>query len=194
MFQRRLGAMEREGQVLRNRKGTYILPERASLTAGKVQGHQDGYGFLLPDDGSADIFIAQHQMAKVLHGDRALVRVTGVDRKGRPEGSIVEVTERANTRVVGRVLVEHGLVFVVPENRRIAQDILVPPEKKSKIKPESGMVVMVDIIAVSYTHLDVYKRQHQCCAVRRGVAGHFLARTDWPTRAIRGNSVVRHPD
>ncbi len=146
MFQRRLGAMEREGQLLRNRKGTYILPERASLTAGKIQGHQDGYGFLVPDDGSPDIFLAQHQMAKVLHGDRALVRVMGVDRKGRPEGSIVEVTERANTRVVGRVLVEHGLVFVVPENRRIAQDILVPPEKKAKIKAESGMVVMVDII------------------------------------------------
>ena len=85
-------------------------------------------------------------MGKVLHGDRALVRVTGIDRKGRPEGSLVEVTERANTRVVGRVFVEHGVVFVVPENRRIAQDILVPPDKKAKIKPQSGQVVMVDII------------------------------------------------
>jgi len=146
MFQRRLGAMEREGQLLRNRKGAYILPERASLTAGKIQGHPDGYGFLVPDDGSADIFLDQHQMGKVLHGDRALVRVMGIDRKGRPEGSIVEVTERVNTRVVGRVFVEHGVVFVVPENRRIAQDILVPPEKKSKLKIESGQVVMVEII------------------------------------------------
>jgi ribonuclease R len=146
MFQRRLGAMEREGQLMRNRKGAYILPERASLTAGRIQGHPDGYGFLVPDDGTADIFLDQHQMGKVLHGDRALVRVTGIDRKGRPEGSIVEVTERANTRVVGRVFVEHGVVFVVPENRRIAQDILVPPEKKGKIKPQTGQVVMVDII------------------------------------------------
>jgi ribonuclease R len=146
MFQRRLGAMEREGQLLRNRKGAYILPERASLTAGKIQGHPDGYGFLIPDDGGADIFLDQHQMGKVLHGDRALVRVTGIDRKGRQEGSIVEVTERANTRVVGRVFVEHGVVFVVPENRRIAQDILVPPDKKARIKPQTGQVVMVDII------------------------------------------------
>ncbi|MCL2524689.1 MAG: ribonuclease R [Betaproteobacteria bacterium] len=145
-FQRRLGAMEREGQLLRNRKGAYILPERASLTAGKIMGHRDGYGFLIPDDGSADIFLDQHQMGKVLHGDRALVRITGIDRKGRPEGGIVEVTERANTRVVGRVFVEHGVAFVVPENRRIAQDILVPPEKKSKFKAESGQVVMVEII------------------------------------------------
>jgi ribonuclease R len=146
MFQRRLGAMEREGQLMRNRKGDYILPERASLTLGKIQGHPDGYGFLIPDDGSADIFLDQHQMGKALHGDRALVRVTGIDRKGRPEGGIVEVTERANTRVIGRVLVEHGVVFVVPENKRIAQDILVSVDKKSKFKPVAGQVVMVDII------------------------------------------------
>ena len=146
MFQRRLGAMEREGQVLRNRKGAYILPERASLIAGKVQGHPDGYGFFAPDDGGPDVFLDQHQMRKLLHGDRALVRITGIDRKGRPEGSIVEVTERANSRVVGRVFVEHGVVFVVPENRRITQDILVPPERKGEIKPVAGQVVMVDII------------------------------------------------
>lgn len=146
MFQRRLGAMEREGQLMRNRKGAYILPERASLTAGRIQGHQDGYGFLVPDDGSADIFLDQHQMGKVLHGDRALVRVMGIDRRGRPEGSIVEVTERVNTKVVGRVFIEHGVVFVVPENKRIAQDVLVPPEKRPKFKPESGQVVMVEII------------------------------------------------
>ena len=146
MFQRRLGAMQREGQILRNRKDAFLLPERASLTSGRIQGHQDGYGFLVPDDGSADIFLDQHQMAKVLHGDRALVRVTGVDRKGRPEGGIVEVTERANTRLVGRVMVEHGLVFVVPENKRIAQDILVPTDRKGKIKPVAGQVVMIDII------------------------------------------------
>jgi len=145
-FERRLGAMEREGQLLRNRKGSFLLPERASLVAGRVQGHPDGYGFFIPDDGSADIFLDQHQMGKVLHGDRALVRVTGVDRKGRPEGSVVEVTARANTRVVGRVFVEHGVAFVVPENRRITQDILIPLDKKAKVQPKAGQVVMVDII------------------------------------------------
>jgi len=152
MFQRRLGAMEREGQLMRNRKGAYILPERASLTPGRVQGHPDGYGFLIPDDGSADIFLDQHQMGKVLHGDRALVRVTGIDRKGRPEGGIVEVTERVNSKVVGRVFVEHGVVFVVPENKRISQDILVPPEKKAKDKPQSGQVVMVEIVEQPSKH------------------------------------------
>ncbi|WP_263773004.1 ribonuclease R [Propionivibrio soli] len=144
MFQRRLGAMEREGQLMRNRKGAYIVPERASLIPGRVEGHPDGYGFLVPDDRSGDIFLDAKQMSKVLHGDRALVRVIGIDRKGRPEGVLVEVLERANTRVVGRVLVEHGITLVVPENRRINQDILVVPDKKTRIA--AGQVVMVEIV------------------------------------------------
>ncbi|MEY4591717.1 MAG: ribonuclease [Pseudomonadota bacterium] len=148
LFARRLGAMEREGQLLRNRKGGYIQPEKVSLIAGKVMGHPEGYGFLLPDDGSPDIYLDQRQMSKVLHGDRVLGRVIGTDRKGRPEGSIVEVTDRANSKVIGRVLIEHGVVIVVPENKRITQDVLVQPEKKisAKNKPQTGQVVMVEII------------------------------------------------
>ena len=149
-FQRRLGAMEREAQLMRNRKGAYILPERASLIAGRIEGHADGYGFLVPDDGGDDLFLDAKQMTKVLHRDRALARVIGLDRKGRREGAIVEVLERANNRVVGRVLVEHGITVVVPENRRINQDILVTPEKKFKLK--SGQVVMVEIIEQPNRH------------------------------------------
>ena len=143
-FQRRLRAMEREAQLLRNRKACYLLPERASLIAGRVEGHPDGYGFLVPDDGSEDLSLEARQMSKVLHRDRALVRVVGVDRRGRREGVIVEVLERANSRVVGRVLVEHGITLVVPEDRRINQDILVAPD--GPIPVRAGEVVTVEII------------------------------------------------
>ena len=144
LLQRRLRAMEREAQVLRNRKGAYILPERASLIAGRIEGHPDGYGFLVPDDGGEDLFLEARQMSKALHRDRALVRVVGIDRRGRREGVIVEVLERANRMVVGRVLIEHGITLVVPENRRINQDILVAPESRSGVRP--GEVVTVEII------------------------------------------------
>ena len=150
MFQRRLAAMERQAQLMRNRKGSYIVPEHASLIAGRIEGHADGYGFLIPDDGGDDLFLDAKQMSRVLHRDRALVRVTGLDRKGRREGAIVEVLERANSRVVGRVLIEHGITVVVPENRRINQDILVPPDKKTKVK--AGQVVMVEIIEQPNRH------------------------------------------
>lgn len=150
-FQRRLGAMARDGQLMQNRRGDWLIPDKADLIGGRVQGHRDGYGFLIPDDKEkgGDIFLSAKEMAKVLHGDRAIVRLVGVDRRGRPEGKIVEVTDRANTRVVGRVINEHGVCFVAAENRRISQDILLPPPPKSDkkaLRPKAGQVVMVEII------------------------------------------------
>ncbi|HEX8989385.1 MAG TPA: ribonuclease R [Rhodocyclaceae bacterium] len=147
-FQRRLGAMARDAQLLQNRRGDWLIPDKADLIRGRVEGHPDGYGFLVPDGGGPDMFLSAKEMDKVLHGDRAIVRSIGVDRKGRPEGKIVEVTERANRKVVGRAQQEHGVWFVIPENRRIAQDILVaPPEKGAKApKPKAGQVVVVEIV------------------------------------------------
>ena len=147
-FQRRMGAMARDGQLMQNRRGDWLLPTKADLIRGKVQGHADGYGFLVPEDGGADIFLSTKEMEKMLHGDRAIVRVIGTDRKGRPEGKVVEVTDHANSRVVGRVTEEHGVWFVVAENRRISQDILLAPAEKGSKAPKlkAGQVVMVDII------------------------------------------------
>ena len=145
-FVRRLGAMARDGQLLQNRRGDWLIPDKADLVRGRIDGHADGFGFLIPETGGTDIFLAEKEMAKVLHGDRAIVRVVGVDRKGRPEGKIVEVTERANSRVVGRVYQEHGVWFVVAENRRISQDILLSPPEKKTLKPKSGQVVVVELV------------------------------------------------
>ncbi len=149
-FQRRLGAMAREGQLLQNRAGAWLIPDKADLIRGRVEGHPDGFGFLVPDGAvsrEGDLFLGPKEMEKVLHGDRAICRMVGVDRRGRPEGKIVEVLERANKRVVGRVFSEHGVWFVVAENRRISQDVLLaPPEKGSALKPAAGQVVMVEII------------------------------------------------
>ncbi|MFC5772298.1 ribonuclease R, partial [Thauera sinica] len=142
-FDRRLRAMERDGQLIRNRRDAYLLPDKADLIKGRIEGHPDGYGFLRRDDGGPDVFIGARDMREVLHGDRAIVRISGVDRRGRPEGRIVEILERANKRVVGRVLNEHGVMIVVPENRRLAQDILIAPGGK---KPQAGQVVTVELV------------------------------------------------
>ena len=148
-FQRRLGAMARDGQVMQNRRDDWLVPDKADLIRGRIEGHPDGYGFLAPDESGSDLFLSAKEMAKVLHGDRAIARVIGVDRKGRPEGKVVEVIERANSRLVGRVFQEHGVWFVVAENKRISQDILLAPYEKKNAKiprPESGQVVMVELL------------------------------------------------
>ena len=151
-FERRLGAMASAGQMMQNRAAAWLIPNKADLIRGRVEGHADGYGFLVPDEGGADMFLSAKEMEKVLHGDRAIARQIGVDRRGRPEGKIVEVLERANTRLVGRVFSEHGVWFVVAENRRISQDILLTPPDKKALKPAAGQVVMVEIIEQPSRH------------------------------------------
>ncbi|MBI3222773.1 MAG: ribonuclease R [Nitrosomonadales bacterium] len=144
LFSRRLRAMERDGQIMRNRKRAICVVDKLDLVKGKVQGHPDGFGFLIPEDGSPDMFLSEKEMHQVLHGDVVMVRQSGVDRRGRPEGKIVEVLERANNRVVGRLYEEHGIQFVVAENRRITKDILVAPGQSGGAK--AGQVVMLEIL------------------------------------------------
>ncbi len=140
---RRLNAMERDGQIRPNRSGAWQLAHSTNFVEGRVSSHRDGYGFLLAEAGGEDIFLPEKEMQKVLHGDRVQVRVTGTDRRGRPEGSIVEVIERANTHVIGRLIHENNVWLVAPEDKRLGQDILLqgPPGKATV-----GQVVSVELI------------------------------------------------
>ena len=156
VFNRRLRAMERDGQIMRNRKNAVCVVDKLDLIKGKVQGHADGFGFLVPDDGSPDLFLGPKEMHKVLHGDRVMVREIGLDRRGRREGAIVEVLEHVNQRLVGRLFAEHGILFVVAENKRISQDILVSPGQEMHAKP--GQVVMAEIIQQPSKHAEPIAR------------------------------------
>ncbi len=147
-FNKRLNAMEREGQIMRNRKGALCLAEKIHAISGTVLGHADGFGFLVPDDKTKhpdDLFLGPREMAQVMHGDRAMVRVSGLDRKGRPEGKIVEVLERSTKTLVGRVIQGQGVTIVAAEDKRINQDILIPYHLDMGAKP--GQVVMVELTA-----------------------------------------------
>ncbi len=147
IFNRRLNAMEREGQIIRNRKNALCIAEKLHLISGTVQGHADGFGFLVPDDkeklGGIDLFLSPKEMAQVMHGDRVMVRQAGVDRRGRPEAKIVEVLERKNTRLVGRIIRANGFSIVAAEDKRVNQDILIPYHLDMKAK--DGQVVMVEL-------------------------------------------------
>jgi ribonuclease R len=139
---RRLNAMERDGQIKPNRSGHYQLAHLPNFIEGRVASHRDGFGFLVPDDGSDDVFLPEKEMQKVLHGDRVQARIVGTDRRGRPEGTIVEVVTRANTHVIGRLINENGAWIIVPEDKRISQDILLAG---SPGKAKTGQVVSVEL-------------------------------------------------
>jgi len=149
-FSRRLAAMEREGELIANRKGALGLPSKMDLIRGKVQGHPDGFGFLVPEDASGDLFLGPGEMQKVLHGDRVLGREVAAPRRGKREAVVVEVLERANRRVVGRLQIEHGVRFVVAEERRVSQDILIAADDPHPAK--AGEVVVAEIIEQPSRH------------------------------------------
>ena len=156
LFQRRLGAMQRDGQLMINRKRQLCLPEKLDLIKGRVEGHPDGFGFVVPEEGGDDLFLSPKEMHRVLHGDKVLVRVAGFDRRGRREAKIVEVLEHVNKYVVGRYYLEGGVGFLIAENRRINQDILVPPENAGNAK--SGQVVTVEIVTQPGAHNEAVGR------------------------------------
>lgn len=143
-LKKRLRAMERDGQLIYNRRRQYVPISHTDLISGTVLGHPDGFGFLKPDDGSADLFLHAKQMRTLLHGDKALVSVRGVDSKGRREGALVEVLERGTTQVVGRYFIENGIGFVAPDNSRISQDILIQPDETADAK--AGQIVVAAIL------------------------------------------------
>ncbi|WP_083930491.1 ribonuclease R [Chitiniphilus shinanonensis] len=150
-FERRLAAMAREGDLMINRKGALCLPQKVDLIAGRVQGHPDGFGFLIPDDGSDDLYLGPKEMDKVLHGDRVLGQQIGFDRRGRREGKIAEILERANTTLVGRFRLEHGVSIVTAEDKRISQEILVPPKETGRAR--AGQIVVVELIQQPERHV-----------------------------------------
>ena len=142
-LRRRLRAMERDGQLLFNRGQQYCLVDNKNLIVGRIIGHADGFGFVRPDDGSDDLFLSPREMNPLLHNDRALVRVAGVDKKGRREGAVVEILERNTHEIVGRLYKEDGFTYVVPDNKNIAQTVLIPKGGMGKAK--QGQIVVAQI-------------------------------------------------
>jgi ribonuclease R len=156
LFDQCVDTLERDGEILVNRKGELCIVAKLDLVRGTVQGHPDGYGFVVPDDGGDDLFLSPREMHKVLHGDRVTAKRIGFDRRGRPEAAIVDVLERANRDVVGRVHEERGLWFVEAENRRINQDLLLAPDGRMNAQP--GQVVVVEIIEQPSEHGEAVAR------------------------------------
>ncbi|MGE5105243.1 MAG: ribonuclease R family protein, partial [Betaproteobacteria bacterium] len=156
LFDACIATLERDGAIHVNRKGELCLAEKLDLARGTIQGHPDGYGFFVPDAGGEDVFISPREMKKALHGDRVTVKRIGFDRRGRPEGEIVDVLERANREVVGRIHEERGVWFIEAENRRISQDLLVPADARGDARP--GQVVVVEIVEQPTAHGEAVAR------------------------------------
>ena len=143
-LRRRLGAMVRDGQLIRNRRGGYVPVSNSDLIPGRIHAHPDGFGFLVPDEGGDDIYLSGREMRRVLHGDRVVVGLTGMDHRGRKKGKIVDVLEHVNQHLVGRLHHERGISYVVADNKKIHQEILLEPESDGGASP--GDIVRVELV------------------------------------------------
>ena len=142
-MRRRLRAMENDGQLVFTKRKRYALPEKLDLFKGTVIGHREGFGFLQVDGKKDDLFIPNHQMQRVMHGDFVLAQPAGLDRRGRREVRIVRVLESRKKQIVGRFFLENGFSYVVPDDNRIGRDILVPNEHRNGAR--MGQVVVVEL-------------------------------------------------
>lgn len=177
----RLRAMLRDGQLLQNRRGAWLPAEQVDLIPGIVIANPDGYGFLKADPGHGDdLFLPPAEMRRVMHGDRVLASVTGVDRRGRREGAIAEILERRLTRLIGRYETRAGVGFVIPDDRRIQQDILIPPDARGEAN--TGQLVVCEITEMpDGKHLPVGRvltvlgdRLTASLAVQAAIHGHDI--------------------
>ena len=142
-LRRRLRAMERDGQLVFTRTKCYALPEKMNLIKGRVIGHREGFGFLRPEDGGDDLFLSQREMDALMHGDQVLVQPLRFDSKGRREARVVRLLESRDLEIVGRYFIENGVSYVVPDDSRVAQDILIP--QGETLGARMGQVVVITI-------------------------------------------------
>jgi ribonuclease R len=139
-----LQKMVRAGQIIENRRGEFCLLEKLELVSGTVTGHQDGFGFLVRDDGGEDMYLSAREMRAIFHGDRVAVRSVGLDRRGREEAQLVEVLERGTREVAGQFIRERGIGVVIPDNPRVAHRILIAKGEAGAAK--HGQIVVAKIL------------------------------------------------
>ncbi|WP_441611070.1 ribonuclease R [Dyella sp. 2YAF14] len=194
-LRKRLGAMVRDGQLLLGRRGGYAPANKLDLIQGVVLANAEGYGFLRPDGGGDDLYLSPQQMRIVLHGDRVLASVVGIDRRGRKQGAIVEVLQRRSPRLVGRVVIENGVTLVAPDDRRVHQDVMIVPGQDMGAR--SGQIVVAEITDPPTPHRGpmgairavLGERLQPSLLVEMAIASHDLPH-DWPDAVIRDAAQV----
>ncbi|MEE9575239.1 MAG: ribonuclease R [Gammaproteobacteria bacterium] len=186
---KRIKAMQRDGQIVLNRRGGYGLINKMDLYQGTVIGHPEGYGFLNIEDETDDLYLSSREMRSLLHGDRIIARLVGIDKRGRKEGSMVEILQRANHLVVGRYFEEANVAFVSPQNKRVNKDILIPQSMGGDA--QSGQYVVAEITKQPDKHTQPIGKvvetlgEHAAAgmAVEIAIRSHEIP-GDWPDEVL----------
>jgi len=142
-FKKLIKDMVAEGTLVKIRGGRYGLPSKLNLVSGRLQCHPDGYGFVIPEEGEGDVFIGPRKFSGAMNGDRVVARVEGYKDRGRREGRIIRILERAHSRIVGRFETARNFSVVVPSDERVLDRVIIPPGETGGAG--DGVIVEVEI-------------------------------------------------
>ncbi|AGC68245.1 ribonuclease R [Thermoclostridium stercorarium subsp. stercorarium DSM 8532] len=145
LFRKCLDELEQEGHIYKTKKNRYVAPEKIGLVTGTFQGHERGFGFVLPDEpDQSDIFIQSDRVKGAMDGDRVIARIVKFYNDDRhSEGEIVKILSRANDKIVGTFEKSYSVGYVVPDHRRIKGHIIVPLDRSMGAKPHQKVVVQI---------------------------------------------------
>ncbi|MDA0681441.1 MAG: ribonuclease R [Proteobacteria bacterium] len=185
----KLRSMVSAGQIIENRRGEFCLIERLNLVTGKVSGHRDGFGFVARDDLGDDIYLSAREMRSLFDGDRVAIKITGEDRRGRPEGKLVEVLERGVREIAGQFIRERGIGVVIPDNPKVSHRVLIAKGAAGNAK--HGQIVVVRILDYP-THVEqatgeivriIGHPDDKGIATDIAIQSHAIP-TDWPRAVV----------
>ncbi|MBI3814492.1 MAG: ribonuclease R, partial [Nitrospinae bacterium] len=144
-FRRLIRGLVKEGEIVKIKGERYGLPEKMNLVTGIVQGHRDGYGFVIPEGDGEDVFLNPRNMSEVMHGDRVVCRIESAKEKGKREGRVIRILDRGHKTIVGIYEPSGHFGFVMPDDKRITHDIYIPLKYSGKAK--RGEAVVTEITA-----------------------------------------------
>lgn len=196
-MRRRLIAMMRDGQLVKNRKNKYGLTDKLDLMKGVVIGHPEGHGFFVTEDSNEKFFLSQREMKTVLDGDKILARMKQYLSNGRGEVTVARVLERKHKTIVGQYFTEGGVGFLVPENQRIPHDIIIP--EKPEVEVQDGDVVKAEIVAPPTTRTQAVGRVTEVLGRDRApgmeteIAIHaYDLPSEWPDEVLEQTQQIPH--
>jgi ribonuclease R len=145
-FRRQIKALVSTGELVQTKGGRVGLPDKMDLVVGRLETHAGGFGFVIPDktgDAAPDVYVSAANIKEAMHGDRVLARIERKPQEGRLEGRIIRILERGNSAIVGRFVVESGLGYVQPFDRRILTDVHIPTGSSAEAEP--GEMVVAEV-------------------------------------------------
>ncbi|NLM10801.1 MAG: ribonuclease R [Clostridiaceae bacterium] len=145
LFRQCLDELEQEGLIFKTKKNRYGAPERMGLVVGKFQGHERGFGFVIPDAPQQDdLFIQSDRINGAMHGDHVIARITKYMSDDRhSEGEIVRILSRANDKIVGTFEKSYSIGYVIPDHKKIRGHIVVPIDSSMGAKPHQKVIVEI---------------------------------------------------